>query len=42
MATVANKKRWMRPKVDHAEIRDATRGGINMMTDPLDITMMMS
>lgn len=37
-----SKKRWERPKVAHANVREVTRGGINMMTDPLDITMMMS
>lgn len=36
------KKKWERPAIVHAQIAKVTRGGINMMTDPLDITMMMS
>ena len=31
----APKKRWERPRVAHADVRNVTRGGINMMTDPL-------
>ena len=42
VAAIKSKKVWKRPRVVGADVRQVTQGGINMMTDPLDITMMMS
>ena len=37
------KKRWEKPRIACADVREVTRGGIQMMgTDPLDPMSMMS